>query len=170
MSKVIRVKGLQQKLELFESMSKIFLNVCGCESCNNRRVVVKDCRKCSTCRANSKVKFKVNTGRLAKNPGYDDPCRLSTIESYRSVCFEQESSNRHATSCEEYDYTNCFKSCSDCVQVREQRCKDCIDCHTCRSAFLFKDIDEFIAKIRGLEEIQCHRVLQMSLPLPNYDI
>ena len=157
-SKVVRVKELQQKLKLFESMSKIFLNVCGCESCNNRkRVVVKDCRKCSTCKANSKVKFKVNTGRLARNPGYDNPCPLSTIESYRSVRFEKDSSDRHTTSCEEYDYTNYFKSCSDCVQVREQRCKDCIDCHTCRRAFLFKNIDEFIAKIRGHEEIQRHR-------------
>ena len=102
-SKVIRVKGLQQKLELFESMSKIFLNVCGCESCNNRkRVKVKDCRKCSTCKANSNVKFKVNTGLLVKNPGYDNPCRLSTIESYRSMRFEGEPSTKHIVSCEKY--------------------------------------------------------------------
>ena len=167
-SKVVWVKGLQQKLELFESMSKIFLNVCGCESCNNRkRVVVKDCHKCSNCKANSQVKFKVDIGCLVKTSSREWNCRLSTIESYRSVRFDEDSSSsRHTVKCKEYGYTDCFKSCSECVQVREERCEDCIDCHTCRRAFLFKDIDEMIARIRGSEEIQYHRLLKMNLPLP----
>ena len=171
MSKVVWVKELQRKLELFESMSKIFLNVCGCESCNDRkRVVVRDCRKCSNCKANSHVKFKVDIGCLVKKPSrsLNWNCRLSTIESYRNVGFDEDSNgNRHTVKCKEYGYTNCFKSCAECVQVREERCKDCIDCHTCRRAFLFKDIDEMIARIRGSEEIQYHRVLRMNLPLPS---
>ena len=168
-SKVAWVKELQGKLELFESMSKVFLNICGCESCNNRkRVVVKDCHKCSNCKASSQVKFKVDIGCLVKVSSRDWNCRLSTIESYRSVRFNEDSNgSRHTVKCKEYGYINCFKSCAECVQVREERCKDCIDCHTCRRAFLFKDIDEMIARIRGSEEIQYHRVLKMSLPLPS---
>ena len=103
------VKGLQEKLQLFESMEKIFLNECGCESCNNKRkVIIKDYYRFSNCKANAQVNFKVHTGRLAKNSGSgsNNPCHLSTIESYRGVRLAQET-NKHTITCEEHSYTNC---------------------------------------------------------------
>ena len=132
--KIQSIKGLCEKLKLFESMKRIFLNECGCELCNNKnRVKVRDCKKCSTCKRNSHATFKVYTNRLINK---EKTSCFNTLDSYKGSlkCFVDQPL-KHTSATKEYSYMNCFKVVVNAFKSEKNVAKiastvTCVDKHS----------------------------------------